>query len=118
MTTMTPPRAEPNRPKLLDELADSARHKGHPETTAAVMVSWCRRFILFHGKRHPQEMGQGEIGRFLTDVAQTEAQALVAIEAAREASPLDALSDLSLDDVKAAAAASRRLNADTSRMAV
>ncbi|HJZ90661.1 MAG TPA: phage integrase N-terminal SAM-like domain-containing protein [Gemmataceae bacterium] len=30
---------------------------------------WCRRFILFHGKRHPQEMGAAEINQFLTHLA-------------------------------------------------
>jgi integrase len=32
-------------------------------------VAWIKRFILFHGKRHPAEMGEPEINRFLTDLA-------------------------------------------------
>src|SRR4051794_41937405 len=31
--------------------------------------SWIRRYILFHGKRHPQEMGEAEINAFLTHLA-------------------------------------------------
>ncbi len=37
--------------------------------TEEAYVGWVRRFILFHGKRHPQEMGTAEINRFLTDLA-------------------------------------------------
>jgi len=37
--------------------------------TEQAYVAWARRFILFHGKRHPSELGPQEIGRFLTDLA-------------------------------------------------
>nr|WP_281242429.1 phage integrase N-terminal SAM-like domain-containing protein [Solimonas aquatica] len=47
---------------------------------------WIRRFILFHGKRHPQEMGATEVAAFLNDLAvarqvaaSTQSQALNAI---------------------------------------
>lgn len=33
------------------------------------IVDWIRRFILFHGKRHPLEMGAAEINQFLTHLA-------------------------------------------------
>jgi len=37
--------------------------------TEQVYVEWIRRFILFHRKRHPNEMGEREITEFLTDLA-------------------------------------------------
>jgi len=37
--------------------------------TEEAYVAWIRRFILFHGKRHPREMGAGEIEVFLTHLA-------------------------------------------------
>ena len=49
-------------------------------------VKWIRRFILFHGKRHPRELGASEIGAFLSDLAvargvsaSTQSQALNAL---------------------------------------
>ncbi len=46
---------------------------------------WTTRFILFHGERHPRELTNTEVGRFLGHVAQTDKDALRAIEAARTA---------------------------------
>jgi hypothetical protein len=37
--------------------------------TEEAYVSWIKRFILFHGKRHPLEMGEDEIARFLSALA-------------------------------------------------
>jgi integrase len=37
--------------------------------TEQAYVQWIRRFILFHNKRHPKEMGADEIGAFLTHLA-------------------------------------------------
>jgi integron integrase len=56
-----------------------------PRTEEAYLL-WIRRFIVFHGKRHPSEMGEAEIARFLSNLAQkqrvsasTQNQALSAI---------------------------------------
>jgi integron integrase len=51
----------------------------------AAFVEWGRRFILFHGKRHPRELGLAEIGQFLEFVAQTDKDALRALAAAHAA---------------------------------
>ncbi len=48
-------------------------------------VSWTRRFILFHGKRHPRELRVADVARFLEHVAKTEKDPLRALEQAREA---------------------------------
>ena len=39
-----------------------------PKTSIAY-VGWIRRYILFHNKRHPKEMGESEVGEFLTHLA-------------------------------------------------
>lgn len=60
------------------------RH-GHAEQVASEVVHWCRRYILFHGKKHPQEMGLMEVNGFLAHVAKTEKDALRGIAAAHQA---------------------------------
>ena len=56
-------------PKLLDLLRDRLRLKHYSIRTETQYVQWVRRFILFHGKRHPQEMGAKEVEAFLTHLA-------------------------------------------------
>jgi site-specific recombinase XerD len=45
------------------------RFKHYSLRTERTYRDWIRRFILFHGKRHPREMGAIEVGRFLSDLA-------------------------------------------------
>jgi len=42
------------------------RRKHLSYATEEAYVGWCRRFILFHNKRHPKDMGEAEIRDFLT----------------------------------------------------
>src|SRR5262249_45960905 len=63
----SPPR--PNPPRLLDRVRDAIRLRHYSPRTEEAYVGWTRRFILFHGVRHPAEMGAAEINRFLTDLA-------------------------------------------------
>jgi integron integrase len=63
----------------------TAQQHGHSEATVDGLVDWIRRFILFHGKRHPRELGLTEVGQFLASVAQTEKDPLRAIPASRDA---------------------------------
>ena len=58
-------------PKLLDQLREVIRRKHLSYATEEAYVGWCRRFILFHGKKHPKDMGEVEIREFLTDLAVT-----------------------------------------------
>ncbi len=44
--------------KLLDKVRQRIRLKGYSIRTEKSYVSWIKRFILFHGKRHLQEMGK------------------------------------------------------------
>lgn len=79
---------EPDRkePKLLDRIREAARVRHLSLRTEKAYVHWARRYILFHGKRHPQEMGEAEINAFLTHLAvegrvsaSTQTQALCAL---------------------------------------
>ncbi len=61
--------SEARPPKLLDLVRDLMRLKHYAFRTEQSYTGWIRRFILFHGKRHPKEMGRPEIEEFLTDLA-------------------------------------------------
>ncbi|HEV2805601.1 MAG TPA: integron integrase [Chthoniobacterales bacterium] len=76
----------PNKPKLFDQIRDVIRRKHFSLRTERVYCDWIRRFILYHKKRHPIEMGAPEITDFLTHLARdaqvaasTQNQALSAI---------------------------------------
>ena len=56
-------------PKLLDQLRDRLRVKHCSIRTEQCYVDWARRYILFHGKRHPCDMGQREMEAFLSYLA-------------------------------------------------
>lgn len=60
---------EPRPKKLLDQLRDVIRLKHYAYRTEETYVQWVKRYILFHEKRHPREMGRAEIEAFLTDLA-------------------------------------------------
>lgn len=66
MQTEPPPR------KLLDRVRDRIRVKHYSYRTEETYVQWIRRFILFHNKRHPSEMGGDEVNAFLTHLAVNE----------------------------------------------
>ncbi len=71
---------------LLDQVRRLIRVKHYSIRTEEAYVNWIKRFILFHGKRHPVEMGGAEVSRFLSHLAveekvsaSTQNQALSAI---------------------------------------
>jgi len=51
--------------KLLDQVRDAIRTKHYSLRTEKTYVDWIRRFILFHNKRHPREMGVPEVQAFI-----------------------------------------------------
>jgi integrase len=55
--------------KLLDQVRNCIQVKHYSIRTEEAYVSWIKRFIMFHNKRHPKDMGQKEIEAFLTDLA-------------------------------------------------
>ena len=56
-------------PKLLDQLRAEIRVRHYSIRTEQAYVDWVRRFILFHNKRHPKDMGAGELRDFLSHLA-------------------------------------------------
>ncbi len=60
---------EKREPKLLDRVREALRVRHMSLRTEKAYLHWIRRYILFHGKRHPQEMGEEEINAFLTHLA-------------------------------------------------
>jgi site-specific recombinase XerD len=77
---------ERQQPRLLDRVRHALAQRHHSPKTVKAYVSWIRRFILFHGRRHPSELGEQEVSAFLTDLAvrqqvsaSTQNQALAAV---------------------------------------
>ena len=75
-----------SKTKLLDQVRYILRTKHYSLNTEKSYINWIKRFILFHNKRHPKEMGEKEINEFLTHLAvkekvsaSTQNQALCAI---------------------------------------
>jgi hypothetical protein len=70
MTTSTDiPAPQPGQPKLLDRVRARCRLLHLAINTENTYVAWIRRYILFHNKRHPLEMGAPEVTGFLTHLA-------------------------------------------------
>lgn len=74
------------KPRLLDLVRNRCRVKHYSIRTEHSYIGWIRRFILFHSKRHPSELGAPEVEAFLTHLAvkrnvaaSTQNQALAAI---------------------------------------
>ena len=57
------------RPRFLDRVRDAIRARHYSRRTEDAYVAWIRRYILFHGKRHPLERGAPEVTKFLTALA-------------------------------------------------
>jgi len=66
-TPPPPPRAR----RLREEVRDKLRTLHYSYRTEQQYLHWIRRFILFHGRRHPRTMGAPELEAFLTDLAVT-----------------------------------------------
>ncbi len=58
--------ADPTR--FLDRLRQDFRDKGYSYQTEKTYIHWIKRFIYFHGKRHPETMGTEHINQFLSDL--------------------------------------------------
>src|SRR5438309_352728 len=68
-TVSLPDSSPPRKRKLLDRVRWCLRVKHYSIRTEQTYVDWIRRFILFHGKRHPEEMGEEQIADFLSHLA-------------------------------------------------
>jgi hypothetical protein len=74
------------RPRLLARLRNAIRVRNLSTSTERAYVHWVRRYILFHRKRHPSELEENDVRRFLTHLAvewrvaaSTQNQALCAV---------------------------------------
>lgn len=74
------------KPRLMERVHIALRVRHYSRRTEKAYAAWIRRFILFHGKRHPSEMGATEIEAFLSSLAtdrhvaaSTQNQALAAL---------------------------------------
>lgn len=72
--------------ELLDAVREATRVRHYSLRTERIYTGWARRFIHFHGRRHPAELGKPEVEEFLTHLAvdrnvsdSTQRQALAAI---------------------------------------
>jgi len=57
------------KPKFLDQLRSFMRARRYSRRIEQAYVDWVRRFILFHGKRHPRELGEEQVMEFLSHLA-------------------------------------------------
>jgi integron integrase len=69
MSAILSPAQTADKPKLLDQVRDVIRRKHFSIRTEQTYVDWIKRYIFFHGKRHPNEMAEPEITAFLTHLA-------------------------------------------------
>jgi integron integrase len=83
---MSAPPLQPRPLRLLDRVRRAAQLRHLSPRTQEAYVAWVRRFVLFHGKRHPGEMGVLEVVAFLSHLAverrvaaSTQSQALAAL---------------------------------------
>jgi integron integrase len=60
---------EPPKPRFLDRVRHAIETRHYSRRTEKAYVHWTKRYILFHGKRHPAEMGAAEVAAFLTSLA-------------------------------------------------
>jgi len=79
-TPLSPP------PRLLDQMREALRVRHYSLRTEQAYIHWTKRFIYFHGKQHPRELGPKEVQAFLTSLAvdgrvsaSTQGQALAAL---------------------------------------
>jgi integron integrase len=56
-------------PRLLDQVREVIRIKRYSIRTEQAYVQWIRRYILYHDRRHPQELGAPELSAFLSALA-------------------------------------------------
>jgi integron integrase len=75
----------PDAPKLLDRVRHAIRARHYSRRTEEAYVGWIRRFIVFHGRRHPSGLGEPEVTAFISSLAlrnvsaSTQNQALSAV---------------------------------------
>ena len=69
MSSFLPAAPEQGKPKLLDQVRQLMRVRHYSLRTEEAYVGWIRRYILFHGKRHPRELNEKHVSEFLSSLA-------------------------------------------------
>ena len=70
MNASTPSAAHDRpKPRLLDQVRETIRIKHYSPRTEEAYVGWIKRFIFFHGTRHPAELGAEEVRQFMSHLA-------------------------------------------------
>ncbi len=64
------PAVENGRPKLMEQVRSAIRLRHFSPRTEDSYVAWIRRYIVFHGMRHPVDIGAPEVAAFLSDLAE------------------------------------------------
>jgi Phage integrase, N-terminal SAM-like domain len=60
----------PQPPKLLTQVRRAVRSRHYSPRTEESYIAWIRRYVRFHGMRHPAELGGQDINRFLSALAE------------------------------------------------
>src|SRR5213596_3046458 len=82
--------AASNKPKLLDQVRDVIRRKHYSIRTEQAYIDWIKRFIIYHGKRHPRDLTESDIASFLSSLAVKEQVAASTQNQARKSLPRSA----------------------------
>jgi len=69
MSSFLPVAPQHSKPKLLDQVRQLMRLRHYSLRTEEAYVGWMRRYILFHGKRHPRELDEKHVSEFLSSLA-------------------------------------------------
>jgi site-specific recombinase XerD len=67
--------ADPSSPRLVHQLRQRVRFRHYSPRTEEAYVHWVRRYVVFHGKRHPRELGADHLTAFLSSLANDRAVA-------------------------------------------
>src|SRR5207249_2934968 len=69
MSSFLPTAPKQSKPKLLDQIRQLMRLRHYSLRTEEAYVGWIRRYILYHGKRHPKDLDKSHIASFLSSLA-------------------------------------------------
>ena len=71
-TPQNAPAKSSHQPKLLDQLRDAIAVRHYSDDTFKAYAHWTKRYVYFHGIKHPKDMGAAEVTKFLTHLALNE----------------------------------------------
>ena len=61
--------SDDRKPRRLEQVRELLRIRHYSIRTEQAYLQWIRRFILYHGRRHPKDMGADEVTAFLSHLA-------------------------------------------------